>query len=130
MNSTVSEPAKAVSQPEDTGKSTAKYSFYQKIFFLYFLNLIDWICTEALISSGRFYEANPVMRPVLTGFVPTLLIKGILPLMLTLLCCAIYRAAGIGESRLADILLNTGIIVYAAVNLWHIVNFLLLFSAF
>ncbi len=130
MYSTAPKPAKAVNQAEDAKKPAAKCSFYQKIIFLYFLNLIDWICTEALISSGRFYEANPVMRPVLTGFVPTLLIKGILPLTLTLLSCAIYRAAGVGESKLANILLNSGIIVYAAVNLWHIVNFLLLFFVF
>ncbi len=123
------EAASQMQKSENTA-SRAGYSFYRKIFFLYFLNLIDWVCTEALISSGRFYEANPLMRPVLTGFVPTVIIKGVLPLALTLVCCAVYKASGIGESKFANILLYTGIIAYGAVILWHIFNFLLLFSTF
>lgn len=119
-------PSKA---EQSSSKPRAKYSFYQKIFFLYFLNLIDWVCTEALLLSGKFYEANPVMRPVLASFAPTLLIKGLLPLALTLICCAVFKAANIGESKLANGMLYTGIIVYAAVNVWHIFNFLLLFSS-
>lgn len=107
-----------------------RYSFYQKIFFLYFLNLADWLCTEALLSSGRFYEANPFMRPILNGFWQTLLIKGILPFLLIAACCAVYKFADVGETKLSNAMLYTGIIAYAAVNLWHIFNFLLLFSAF
>ena len=123
MEATTAKAVKPAENAANTPAATTKYSFYQKIFFLYFLNLIDWVCTEALLYSGKFYEANPVMNPVLKGFVPTLLIKGVLPLALTLICCAVYKAAGI-------ILLYIGIIAYAAVNLWHIFNFLLLFFAF
>ena len=61
-------------------------SFYYKLGLLYFLNIVDWICTEALIGSGHFVEANPVMQPVLENFWLTLLIKGILPLVLILGC--------------------------------------------
>lgn len=122
--------AAAVRQGGSKQAAKPRYSFYQKIFFLYFLNIADWVCTEALLSTGRFFEANPLMRPVLGGFLPTLLIKGVLPFVLTLICCAIYKASGIGESRLANGLLYTGIIIYAAVNLWHILNFLLLFFLF
>ena len=57
-----------------------RYSFYQKLFFLYILNLSDWLCTEALLATGRFVEANPIMNPVMPHFLPTLLLKGILPL--------------------------------------------------
>ena len=56
------------------------FSFYQKIFFLYFLNIVDWFCTEALIASGRFFEANPIMQPVIDNFWLTLMLKGLLPL--------------------------------------------------
>ncbi len=122
--------AAAAHGAETEKKTRSRYSFYQKIFFLYFLNIVDWVCTEALLSTGRFYEANPLMRPVLDGFLPTLLIKGILPFVLIIICCAVYRASGIEESRFANVLLYTGIIVYAAVNLWHILNFLLLFFMF
>ena len=73
-------------------------SFYYKLGLLYFLNIVDWICTEALIGSGHFVEANPVMQPVLENFWLTLLIKGILPLVLVLGCALIYKLAEIGRS--------------------------------
>ncbi len=111
-------------------KTRRGYSFYRKLFFLYLLNLIDWLCTEALLSTGRFFEANPIMSPVLKGFFPTLLIKGLLPLALVVTCALIYRASGIIYNRFADFLLNAGIIIYSLVNLWHILNFLLLFRTF
>ena len=97
-------------------------SFYYKLGLLYFLNIVDWICTEALIGSGHFVEANPVMQPVLENFWLTLLIKGILPLVLILGCALIYK--------LAEMLLTVGIVSYALVNLWHIFNFVLLFCRF
>ena len=114
----------------DTATVRSGYSFYQKIFFLYFLNLIDWLCTEALLASGKFYEANPVMQPVLTGFWQTILIKGIFPLALILICCLVFRLLGEEQSLITNILLYIGIIAYALVNLWHIFNFVLLFSGF
>ncbi len=103
------------------------YSFYQKIFFLYFLNLIDWLCTEALLASGRFIEANPFMQPILNNFWQTVLIKGALPLALVLVCCLIFKLAGSEESFTSNLLLYIGIGAYALVNLWHILNFVLLF---
>ena len=72
-------------------KKSNSFSFYQKIFFLYFLNLVDWFCTQALIASGKFYEANPIMQPVLGSFLTALLIKGILPLVLIIICCVVYK---------------------------------------
>ncbi len=106
------------------------FSFYEKMAFLYFLNLIDWLCTESLLLTGRFYEANPIMSGVITGFWQTLLIKGVLPLALVILCSVIYRLSGEGESRFADIMIYIGIVLYALVNLWHIFNFVLLFFVF
>lgn len=115
---------------ETAKPAKAKFSFYQKLFFLYMLNLSDWICTEALIGSGYFYEANPVMQPVLQDFWSTLMIKGLLPLALILLCCAIFKWAGEEESSFANFLIYIGIAIYALVNLWHIFNFVLLFCRF
>lgn len=105
------------------------FSFYYKLIFLYFLNIIDWICTEVLIGSGRFYEANPIMQPVLQNFWMTLLIKGILPLVLVLGCALIYKLANVEQGTITNVLLYIGIIAYALVNLWHILNFVLLFLA-
>jgi hypothetical protein len=106
------------------------YSFYRKLWFLYFLNLIDWICTEALISSGHFYEANPIMQPVLKDFSSTLIIKGVLPFVMIIICSIIYKLAGEEDSLWMNLLIYFGIGVYALVNLWHILNFVLLFFHF
>ena len=117
---------------EKTGleKTVVFNLFYYKLGLLYFLNIVDWICTEALIGSGHFVEANPVMQPVLENFWLTLLIKGILPLVLILGCALIYKLAEIGRSKTAEMLLTVGIVSYALVNLWHIFNFVLLFCRF
>lgn len=111
-------------------KKSRGFSFYHKLFFLYFLNLVDWFCTEALIASGRFYEANPIMQPVLGSFLQTVLIKGVLPLVLVVICCVIYRLADTDEGFFTNLLLYIGIAAYALVNLWHIFNFVLLFFCF
>lgn len=111
-------------------KGHESHSFYYKLGLLYFLNIVDWICTEALIGSGHFVEANPVMQPVLENFWLTLLIKGILPLVLVLGYALIYKLAEIGRSKTAEMLLTVGIVSYALVNLWHIFNFVLLFCRF
>ncbi len=131
--------AMAMSTPADTKQksnsgdkvnSNIKFSFYQKLIFLYFLNIVDWICTEALLSSGRFYEANPFMEPVLDGFWTTILIKCVLPLALVCACALVYKLSGGHDSVAVNVLLYIGIIAYVIVNLWHIFNFVLLFFTF
>lgn len=104
--------------------------FYKRLTLLYVLNLADWLCTEALLASGKFVEANPVMRPVMGQFPMTLLIKVALPLFLVLLCALIYRLAREIESKFANAMLLIGLVAYSLVNLWHIFNFVLLFSSF
>lgn len=120
---------KKASQDAQVKKSYG-YSFYQKLSFLYILNLADWFCTEALIASGKFYEANPLMRSVLGEFWTTALIKGVLPLALIAVCALVYKLMDTEESFFTTLLLYIGIAVYALVNLWHIFNFVLLFSNF
>ena len=46
-----------------------------------------------------------------------------------MLCAVLYKFAQIADDRFTAVLMNTGIIIYSLVNLWHIVNFLLLFTA-
>lgn len=111
-------------------KSNNGLSFYDKLGFLYFLNIIDWLCTEALLLTGRFHEANPLMNIVITGFVPALIIKAVLPLGITALCFLIYRLGGEEENKFADVVIYIGIVLYALINLWHIFNFVLLFFVF
>ena len=126
----MSEIIKAAETYTTQNTAKGKITFYHKLFLLYFLNLCDWICTEALLKSGYFIEANPVMQPVVTDFWQTILIKGILPLVLILISCVIFKWADTGETKLIKIMLFVGIIAYVLVNLWHIFNFVLLFSFF
>ena len=112
--------------------SSAKkgFNFYEKLAFLYLLNLIDWLCTEALLLTGRFYEANPLMSGLITGFWSAFIIKAVMPLGMIIICSVVYRISGGIESLAADIIIYTGIVLYALVNLWHIFNFVLLFFVF
>lgn len=125
-------PAKLDTQQNSESELPAvqSLSFYYKLITLYLLNIVDWLCTEALISSGRFYEANPFMKGVLEDFWLTLLIKGLLPFALVMLCAIIYRLMGAEVGKTANIILYIGLSVYAAINVWHILNFVLLFSVF
>ena len=111
-------------------KKSKALIFYFKLLMLYLLNVSDWLCTEALIASGRFYEANPIMQSVVDSFWLTLLVKGVLPLVLVLFCAFIFRLADCEEGRFAGWMINFGIIVYSLLNIWHIANFVLLFSMF
>ena len=90
----------AVSYPVTQEKATGGRRFYKRLGLLYALNLADW------------------------------LIKVALPLFLVLLCAVIYRLAGEIESKFANALLLIGLAAYSLVNLWHIFNFVLLFSSF
>lgn len=127
---TINGQAVEAKQIKEASKKSRALMFYFKLLMLYLLNVSDWLCTESLISSGRFYEANPIMQPVIDSFWLTLLVKGILPLALVLLCALIFRLAGCEESRFANIMINFAIIAYSLLNIWHIANFVLLFSLF
>lgn len=115
---------------ESSKESAGKLAFYFKLVLLYLLNICDWICTMALIGTGKFYEANPIMQPVFENFGLTLLIKGVLPLALTVLCAALFKAFDLGETTTMKVILYIGIIIYSLLNLWHIINFVLLFFVF
>ncbi len=114
----------------DVAAKHESYRFYRKLFLLYLLNIIDWLCTETLLQSGRFIEMNPIMKPLVGGFWSIIIIKGIVPLALVILCSAVYRRSGSQTGGLVNIILNFGIFVYFAIILWHIFNFVLLFFVF
>ena len=120
----------SVFPPLNDSERLSARRFYRRLAVLYLLNLCDWLCTAALLFSGRFIEANQLMRPLLQSLPSTVLVKGLLPLGLILLCALIYRLAGLGECRAVNVMLLTGLVAYAALDLWHIFNFVLLFSGF
>ena len=97
-----------------------KFTFYQKMFFLYFLNITDWICTEALLASGYFAEANPVMQPVLNNFWQTIIIKGVIPLAVILLSCLVNKWANAGDSIIINIIFGIFSILYCSFSYFNV----------
>ena len=67
------------------------------------------------------------MKPVMSGIGQTILIKGVLPLALIILCAVLFKLAGAQDNKFANVLVTIGIVAYTLVNLWHIFNFVLLF---
>ena len=70
------------------------------------------------------------MQPVLNNFWQTVIIKGVIPLAVILVCCLVNKWANAGDSIIINVMLYVGISIYMLVNLWHIFNFVLLFFIF
>jgi hypothetical protein len=111
--------------------STPKqYSFGAKLFFLYFLNVSDWFCTQVLIDTGYFHEANPIMGWIMDYPLVGFFVKCILPLALSIIIWLFYRIFKMEQNKFTNFIIYTGVVIYSAVILIHIVNFVLLFSQF
>ena len=98
----------------------------KKLFLLYSLNVIDWLCTLALLLSGRFYEANPLARTFIGSIPAGFGIKVAAPLvMVVFIRWAIIRL-DLRELRIADRFIAFGVTVYLAILFDHVVNFVIL----
>ena len=98
----------------------------RKLFFVYFLNVIDWLCTIALLSTGMFYEANPIARTFIDSVTLGFLIKCLLPFVAIIFCARCMHILQSSQLRFADMLISFALTVYIAIALDHIINFLLL----
>ncbi len=110
--------------------SPREYSFGAKLFFLYLLNISDWFCTQVLIDTGYFHEANPLMNWIMDYPLVGFFVKCILPLALSIIIWLFYKIFKIQQNKFTNFIIYTGVIIYSTVILVHIVNFLLLFLGF
>lgn len=105
-----------------------QYPFGLKLFLLYVLNVVDWFCTQVLIDTGYFHEANPLMMWImdypLTGF----FVKCVLPLALITGIWLIYRVMKVQQNGFTNFVIYSGVIIYSLVIFIHIINFVLLFA--
>ena len=102
--------------------------FFRKLCLLHCMNAADWICTVVLLRTGSFYEANPISALFIGDISAGFLIKCVLPAAVILL---IMRAAAMldaDELRTADRWICFGLAFYSAINLDHVLNFILLFT--
>ncbi|MEE3334167.1 MAG: DUF5658 family protein [Ruminococcus sp.] len=105
-----------------------QYGFGTKLFFLYFLNVADWFCTQTLIDTGRFREANPIMAPMMEYPIVSFFVKCMLPLALSIIIWLFYKIFKLEQNKFTNFIIYTGVIIYTAVILVHIVNFIILYT--
>ncbi|NLP35396.1 MAG: hypothetical protein GX359_09460 [Clostridiales bacterium] len=103
----------------------------KKLILLYILNLIDIIMTLLLLSTGLFREVNFVMAKLVESPLASILCKAILPaILLSHLYIKIKDSAMAQcenpakvyqELRISNIGINISILIYAVVNLSHLI---------
>lgn len=107
-----------------------KNAVFVRLAVLYLLNFIDYICTVFLLSTERFFEANPVMQVLFSTPLAAFAVKCLLPIPLMLYISVQAKTADKRQTKISIILIDIAIFLYLAIILSHIVNFLLLFFAF
>lgn len=104
-----------------------QYPFGVKLVLLYFLNVVDWFCTQILIDTGYFHEVNPFMIWIMDYPDMGFIVKCILPLALVAIVMFFYKLLRIQQNRITNLIIYFAVILYSCVILVHIFNFLLLF---
>lgn len=94
---------------------------------LFIMDVTDWVCTLALLSTGYFTEANPLMQNVVgsvpLGFIVKVLVPG------TLILFALKKLDGAGRKQLliSNNIILVGTAAYFLLILYHICCFGILF---
>ncbi len=106
-----------------------QYGFGTKLFFLYFLNVADWFCTQVLIDTGSFREANPIMAWIMRYPIVGFSIKVFLPLALSIFIWLGFKIFKLEQNRFTNFIIYSGVTIYTAVILIHIVNFVIYYAS-
>lgn len=108
-------------------ESKLSASLGKKLYLVYLLNVVDWVCTVALLSTGLFYEANPFARTFISDITFGFVIKCVVPLVLIYLCARFLHILDFSRLKIADMLISFALTVYLFIALDHLINFILLF---
>ncbi len=98
----------------------------KKLYLTYSLNIIDWICTLILLATGSFYEANPIARTFIGSITLGFLAKCALPLLIVVTVIWFLKKLSFDDLRIPDAFVSFVLVYYIAINLDHLVNFILL----
>ena len=98
----------------------------KKLYFVYFLNVLDWVCTVILLNTGMFFEANPIANSFIHNVFIGFLLKCVVPFVLVFIVNRFMHILEVSQLRLADMMISFALTVYLAVNLDHIINFIIL----
>ena len=93
---------------------------------VYSMNVADWICTVVLLHSGRFYEANPLMQQIIDSLPQGFLFKCLFPALIIFVLIFTMRLLDQCELAVADRFISFVLVFYVAINIDHVINFLLL----
>ena len=96
-----------------------------KLCLIYALNIADWFCTVVLLRLGGFYEANPLMRPVIGDPLSGAIAKCLLPAALLLLVRRMCRGLSARELIYVDRFICFALALYCALCVMHILSFIL-----
>ena len=92
---------------------------------IYSLNIADWICTLTLLRTGGFYEANPLMRPIMGDVSLGFLVKCLMPVPIIFLIRRLYSDFDRHDLMRVDRFVSFVLALYTALGAVHIVNFML-----
>lgn len=102
----------------------------RRLAILFMLNVSDWICTLALLSTGYFSEANPLMQSVVQSVPLGALVKVLLPLVFIMLALSKIRSASERQILISNNIVLVGVSLYFILNLYHLFCFSLLLFYF
>jgi hypothetical protein len=97
-----------------------------KLAILYILNLTDIIFTIILVNTGYYFEANFLMADVIGSYSASFLIKIVLPAILLIYIYFRMQKANEYQLRVSNILISCAVGLYATINAFHILWFVLL----
>ena len=87
------------------------------------LNMSDWVCTLALVSTGVFEEANPLMKNVISMPMLGFLVKVALPLVMILAALPRLKNSDERQVLLSNRVCLSGVLIYVLINLYHLFCF-------
>lgn len=106
----------------------ASRKLIRKFWGLYILNCTDILFTYTFLKTGGFYEANPLMRSVVTNPYLCLFIKVIFPGIALLFLFYYLEHNTKPLSPLCQWAANFIVLVYILINMLHIYYFLVIIS--
>lgn len=109
-------------------EATVRSNISKKLYLVYFLNVVDFICTLALLSTGIFYEANPIARTFISSALLAVLLKCVIPFFVIVLCVKGMSVLDYPQLKVADMVVSFGLTVYIVILLDHLINFIILLA--
>jgi hypothetical protein len=110
----------------DYAKNYSLENIKNKLVVVYILNVTDIIFTLLLLSTGFYMEANIFMVKAVESIPSSFLLKVVLPAIMFTFIYFRIRNATEQQLKKSNILINGVLIIYALINVSHLVWFALI----